>query len=146
MADFAEKQFNAVAEALPEILAWVEEQTMSMLPLELALKIQLVAEEAVVNVVSYAYAEAAPDKEKTLTLRLGKNDNTFFMDVTDSGKPFNPLENNNSDAKQEFEEREPGGWGIAFLVEMTDKISYEYVNGQNRLHIEKNLSDGGADK
>ena len=57
----------------------------------------------------------------------------------DSGSPCNPLEKSDPDITLSAEEREIGGLGIHMIKNTIDDVTYEYVNGQNRLTIVKNL-------
>ena len=92
MKIFAEKQFVAEEANLPEILAWVEATTMDFLSIDAALKMQLAAEEAIVNVCKYAY-EGLNIEDKPLKMRLGEDKDCVFLELEDKGHPFNPLEN-----------------------------------------------------
>ena len=57
----------------------------------------------------------------------------------DSGKPFNPLANEDPDITQTADERKIGGLGIFMVKKSMDKVSYEYKDGHNVLTIEKKL-------
>lgn len=126
MEVIAEKKFDAARNVLPEILAWVEEQSSTCLSMKEAMRIQLAAEEAVVNVIDYAYAESGQEIEKTVDIKIGKIENMFVIQLVDNGKPFNPLVNIEADAAASLEERELGGWGRPFILKMTDKAEYVY--------------------
>lgn len=131
-------QFEATNGQLPDILGWIEEKTMELLPFSLAMKLQLAAEEAIVNVVRYAYAEDAA--ERPLLLSFGNTDDIIYLEITDYGKPFNPLENIKADPTAALEERELGGWGRSLMVQMTSAVSYVYRDAANVLRLEEDPS------
>lgn len=141
MEVIAERKFDAARNVLPEILAWVEEQSSTCLSMKEAMRIQLAAEEAVVNVIDYAYAESSHDIEKTVDIKIGKLEELFVIQLIDNGKPFNPLEDIEADANLPLEERSLGGWGRPFIVKMTDKAEYAYdeEKKQNILKLYKQI-------
>jgi len=140
MSLFKEKCFPATQESLPEVLAWVEEQSMELLPMALAMRLQLAAEEAIVNVVNYAYGEDSA--ERPLLLRLGQ-DASFYLEVEDRGAAFNPLENIKADATAALEDRTAGGWGRPLIIKMTSAAIYERRDGANVLRLEEDPADPG---
>ena len=141
MTIFAEKQFQAEEAKLPEILGWVEEVTMEYLSMDAALKMQLAAEEAIVNVCKYAY-EGLDVEEKPLKISLGEDGESVFLEIEDKGRPFNPLENISADPTLSFEEREEGGWGRTLILKMTSKAVYDYIKPRNILRLEEKNEAG----
>ena len=74
---------------------------------------ELVIEEIFVNIASYAYhPETGP---ATFCMEFEENPNAMLMTFIDSGKPYNPLEQEAPDTTLSIEERDVGGLGI-FLV------------------------------
>lgn len=140
MKIFAEKQFVAEEANLSEILAWVEATTMDFLSIDAALKMQLAAEEAIVNVCKYAY-EGLNIEDKPLKMRLGEDKDCVFLELEDKGHPFNPLENIDADPTLSFEEREEGGWGRTLILKMTSKAVYDFVDPKNILRLEEDKCD-----
>lgn len=140
MEVLAEKKFPAEHDALPEILAWVEEQSSTCLAMKEAMRMQLAAEEAIVNIISYAY-ENLSNVEKIVKITYVKDEDMLCMELLDFGKPFNQLEKVNADASLSLEERELGGWGRPFIVKMTDKADYSYDDERraNVLRLYKKL-------
>lgn len=130
----AKNSFSATNEMLPDILAWIEEQTVEFLPVALALNLQLAAEEAVVNVINYAYPEDAA--HRPLLLTFGQ-DEAFYLEIADNGRPFNPLEGIETDPTAPLEEREPGGWGRELILRVTTHAHYEYRDNTNVLRLEE---------
>lgn len=141
MEVIAEKKFDAARNVLPEILAWVEEQSSTCLSMKEAMRIQLAAEEAVVNVIDYAYAEAGQDTDKYVDIKAIRSEDMLIIQMTDGGKKFNPLEDIKADADLSLEERSIGGWGRPFMVKMSDKAEYMYDENskQNILKLYKQI-------
>ena len=130
-----EISFSAVSDNLPVILNWIEEKSTEYLPYKSAVRLQLAAEEAVVNVVKYAYSEASPDN--LIWLSIGQADN-FYLEIADKGLPFNPLENINVNPCTVLKDRVPGGWGRELIIKMASAVSYKYHNNTNILRLEIN--------
>ena len=59
--------------------------------------------------------------------------------MSDSGIPFNPLDNPDPDITLSAQERDIGGLGIFITKKTMDKVSYAYENGQNVLTMVKNI-------
>ena len=98
-------------------------------------KIELSIEEAVENVVRYAYeggigwleaGTSLDDKSLLLTIEL-----------RDAGMPFNPLEMDDPDVTLGANERPVGGLGIYLCKQMMDNIEYHYKEGNNILTMKK---------
>ena len=135
---FAEKEFPAEQEAVEEILGWVEEQTMQYLDMPAAMHLQLATEEAVVNVVNYAY-DGIESEKRIVKLKIGEEAACFFLELVDYGAPFNPLKDIHANPSLTLEERvDGGGWGRALILKVTDQASYVYRNHKNVLRLEKN--------
>lgn len=92
------------------------------------LKIELALEEALVNIISYGYA----DKEGAIEITCGTLEKGMRIILRDQGVAFNPLENM-KDPKPD----EPGGYGLFFIRNIMDKIEYEREGDTNVLRMEK---------
>lgn len=103
---------------------------------EIAFKVELVLEELVVNVISYAYPggdgdlEICCDMEDRAGLRIS---------IRDWGEPFNPLERESPDISQDISERQVGGLGVFLVRQMVDRIDYVPVEGGNMLVVRFDL-------
>lgn len=102
--------------------------------LELAMpvvfQLNLALEEAVVNVMNYAY----PGKEG-MPVRLSvedKEDHLVFV-LEDEGVPFDPTSTEAPDLTLSAEDRPIGGLGIFLVKNIMSDVSYEYCNGCNVL-------------
>ena len=121
--------------AIPPLIEWVEERCQEAgLGGEVTFKLMLAIEEAVTNVVSYAFAEMPPPHR--IQLRLEIDDERCAAEVVDNGRPFDPSAAPPPDLTGPIEERDPGGLGIHLIRNMADRVEYRRENGQNRLRIE----------
>lgn len=103
-------------------------------------QLNLAMEEAVVNVMNYAYPEGVVGKIN-LTAMYDGNDLTFC--IVDYGKPFDPTQAEDIDTTKPLEERGIGGLGIFLVRQLMDELTYERKNGENRLTLVKHLTSKG---
>ena len=92
------------------------------------LKLELAMEEALVNIITYGYAE----QEGTVEITCSTLEKGIRIILRDQGVPFNPLDNA-KDPKPE----DPGGYGLFFIRNIMDKIEYEREGDTNVLKLEK---------
>ena len=101
------------------------------------LKLNLAIEEAVVNVMNYAY----PAGEKgDVDIEAMINDEYLVFVISDSGTPFDPTAKAEVDTTLSAEERGIGGLGIHLIRQIMDTINYERVEGKNVLTLRKKLT------
>jgi anti-sigma regulatory factor (Ser/Thr protein kinase) len=90
----------------------------------------LALEETVTNVINYAYADAAAHViDVTLALCCGE----LMLQVSDAGRPFNPLEAEPPDLDAPIEERGIGGLGIHLVRQFMDRVNYARRGDRNVL-------------
>ena len=119
------------------LLAEFVDQICEELNLDMTLNfnLNLVLEEAVTNVIMYAYPQ---DEEHTLTVRAWTEGDKLAFEVCDQGKPFNPIEEAPEvDTTLSAEERNIGGLGIFLIQQMMDEVFYEYKNNSNVFTMKK---------
>ena len=102
--------------------------------------INLALEEAVVNVMKYAYPE---DAVGTIVLESRVTASEWTFVITDSGKVFDPTKVNDADVTLNVEERPIGGLGIFLVRQIMDSITYERVGDFNVLTLVKKLDNKG---
>lgn len=95
-------------------------------------QINLALEEALANVIMYAYPEGT---QGDVTLSMKAEDNAIQMEISDKGVPFNPLQQQETDLDVPLEERKIGGLGIHLIKEIMDSVTYEYREGRNVLRL-----------
>ena len=94
----------------------------------------LAVEEAVVNIMNYAYEADAKDK---VFLTAETADNQITLTIMDSGRPFDPTLVPQPDLTLDAEVREEGGLGIYMIRRNTDAMHYERRDGYNVLQLIK---------
>ncbi len=100
-------------------------------------KMRLALEEAVVNVIEYAYPAGRKGDVNICVTHDGKR---LRFIITDSGIAFNPTEASSADTTLSAEERPVGGLGIHLMRQLMDSVNYERINGKNVLTLTKNIS------
>ena len=131
------KRFNPIKDKSSEII----ENLMSSpdIPDDEALrfKLRLSIEEAVENVVRYAYDGGIGWLEAEI--RFDQDTLVLTIELRDAGVPFNPLERDEPDVTLSAEDRNIGGLGIFICKKMMDDIQYRYEDGNNVLIMTKKV-------
>ncbi len=128
------KRFASKIEDLADMLLWLREKLIQRgeAPVKIR-RLELVFEEALVNVIHYAYLDSLGEIEVTLTctpLRL-------TLQIRDWGRPFNPLtEAPQIDIEAPLEKREIGGLGIHLIRNIMDEVSYTREGETNVLTMD----------
>ncbi len=102
----------------------------------LAMNINLAIEEAVTNVIMYAYP---PGTEGKVTLDAVLDGNTLRFTLADRGKLFDPTAAPDADTSASLEDRPIGGLGIHLVRTIMDEVSYMRQDGKNVLTMTKNI-------
>ena len=102
----------------------------------LARQLRLAVEEAVVNVIDYAYPAG---KEGDITIKIMSDGHTLRFQIIDAGVLFDPTMKEKADTTLSVEDRQIGGLGILLVRELMDSINYERIEGTNVLTLIKNL-------
>ena len=100
----------------------------------LTMQLNLAIEEAVVNVMNYAYPKGTKGGI-LVTARL--SDDTLTFVISDKGIPFNPTLQKPADTTLSAEERRIGGLGIHLVRQLMDTVSYERRDDMNILTLSK---------
>ena len=102
-------------------------------------QLMLAVEEAVVNVMSYAYPIGT---QGDITVEAKATEQWLKVIITDQGKAFDPTQTNKVDTTLNAEDRPIGGLGILLVQQLMDTINYERVDGNNVLTLKKNYQQG----
>ena len=123
-------------EEVPQMMASIEDicteegiDEMTILGINLAL------EEAVVNVVNYAYPEGTVGD---IEMEVNADAKAITFILRDHGKPCDPTAAKEVDITLSAEERQIGGLGIHLIRNYMDEVKYDYCDGQNVLTLVKN--------
>ena len=100
------------------------------------MSVKLAVEEAVVNVINYAYPKGTKGE---VSIKAESNDVRLKFTIIDSGKPFDPTAQKEVDTSLSVEERGIGGLGIHLFRQIMDSINYERIDGQNILTLRKKI-------
>ena len=111
----------------------VEELKLSQ---DMLCELQLVMEEMVVNVISYAYPEGTV-ADITLIAESDGTELTFV--ISDKGKEFDPTQQEDADMSINPAEREIGGMGIFIVKNIMNEVTYQRLEGHNLLTMKKTL-------
>lgn len=101
------------------------------------MKVKVAIEEAVVNVMNYAYPSGS---HGDVTVEATSNDVRLKFTIIDSGKPFDPTVMSDVDTTLSAKERPIGGLGIHIVRQFMDSINYERVNNLNVLTLRRKIS------
>ena len=118
---------------LPEFVEAVAEE--AQLDHEAVFNLNLALEEAVSNVIMYAYPEGT---EGTVDIDAVVDGKRVSFVITDSGKPFDPTAKEKVNINTEMAERPIGGLGIHLVRTIMDTVNYERKGENNILTITKN--------
>ena len=124
---------------VPELNKFVK-SVAERLSLESALTSQLMlaVEEAVVNVMNYAYPMGT---QGDVTITAQGTEQSIRFIITDAGKAFDPTLKSEADTTLSAEDRPIGGLGILLVQSLMDSINYERADGKNVLTIKKNYNN-----
>ena len=122
---------------VPKLAAFVDEICEAAgMDMATAMQMNLAIEEAVVNVMEYAYPAGTKGEVR---IEAQVHDTYVEFTLSDDGMPFNPTKKGEVDTTLSAEERSIGGLGIMLVKHYMDSVIYKYVGSQNVLTLRKNL-------
>jgi sigma-B regulation protein RsbU (phosphoserine phosphatase) len=128
---------NDIAE-IPQLSAFIDTFAEEAgIDFSLVMSLQLALEEAVVNVMEYAYPKGTVGK--VLVTASVEGDDLEFV-ISDSGKAFDPTAKAEVNVDLGVEDRPIGGLGIHLVRNIMDSVAYERKNGKNILTLRKRNS------
>ena len=105
-------------------------------PAKLRRKINLVFDELLNNIITYAYED---EDEHFIEIDIRLSPSGLAVTVTDDGKPFNPFDNHAPDTALSVEDRPIGGLGVHLVRNVMDRVGYERHGENNVVLLEKEL-------
>jgi serine/threonine-protein kinase RsbW len=108
------------------------------LDMSLTMNINLVLEEALSNIIFYAYKDS---KKHTIHISIVLENNNITIEIKDDGIPFDPTSRKEPDITLAAEERPIGGLGILLITKIMDQVSYSREKNQNKLTLVKYIPD-----
>ncbi len=129
--------FVADIDNLPMMMGYIRQEAQkAQVDDKTIQKIEIASEEAIVNVISYAY----PHQKGNLELSCQRTGNRFEILIKDKGLPFNPIDEEiKPQLSQPVHERRIGGYGIFLMRKLIDEVSYERIGEENILCLEFNV-------
>ncbi len=127
-----EKRFDPIKNKTADIIEYMMQSPDIPSDEGLQFKIRLCIEEAVENIVSYAYENG----QGYVVVGTKIEGDRLILSFRDEGVPFNPLDKPDPDITCPAEERQVGGLGIYICKQMMDKVSYVYEHKCNNLQME----------
>ena len=103
---------------------------------EVVFNLTLVLEEAVVNIINYAYPK---EDHESIYLSAKLHNDSIMLVLTDTGKEFDPTMAPEADITLSADERPIGGLGIFLIRQIMNEVKYERIDGKNILTLEKKL-------
>lgn len=120
---------------IPRLNSFVEDVCKSVGFDEMStLQIKVAVEEAVVNVMKYAYPSGHTGD---VTIEAASNELRLKFTIIDSGKPFDPTVQREVDTMLPAKSRNIGGLGIHIMRQNMDSINYERIDNLNVLTLRK---------
>ncbi|MGV6809616.1 MAG: ATP-binding protein [bacterium] len=146
-------ELATLADELEQFAAQADISMSAQLQLNLAL------DELFTNIVNYAYDDTVDERTAqplshepstpqtassstvppTIEVRLQYDAPTFVAWLIDWGRAFDPTAIAQADTESDIETRQIGGLGIHFVRRLMDDMTYQRINGQNQLRLEKKL-------
>lgn len=102
------------------------------------MQMNLAIEEAVVNVMEYAYPAGT---QGDVCIEMTAGDQGLVVTISDSGAPFDPTTRGEVDTTLSVEERSIGGLGIMLTRQYMDGMEYRREDGRNILTLTKNKTN-----
>ena len=122
---------------VPKLTAFVDDVCEAMgFDATTTMKMNLAIEEAVVNVMNYAYPQGTIGD---IHIEAQANDVRLKFIIADNGVPFDPTAQKETDTTLSVEDRPIGGLGIHLVRQLMDSINYERADGKNILTLRKKL-------
>jgi len=122
---------------IPQLAGFVEAIALEAhLDQSLAMSLNLALEEAVTNVILYAYP---PGSDGLVDIEAVIRAHSVEFIVSDSGKPFDPTSTPPADIDAPLEDRPIGGLGIHLVMHIMDSVTYRWQDGKNYLIMTKKI-------
>lgn len=103
---------------------------------DIVFNLNLVLEEAVVNIINYAYPK---EEHESIYLSARMHEGSIVLVLTDTGKEFDPTAAPEADVTLSAEDRQIGGLGIFLIRQIMNEVKYERIEGKNVLTLEKKI-------
>ena len=115
----------------------------NQLPLPTVFVINLALDELITNAVTHGTFEVSAP---TIDVHLKAERDVVVLIMEDNGSPFDPTEMkaDDVDTTSSLEDREVGGLGLHLVRSFAHEVSYEFVDGKNRLTVHHHFKSESA--
>jgi len=123
------KKMPARMESLHELLTFIRNEAKKRgFSEKLLQRIELVAEEALVNVFVHGYTHKEGEVEVAC---LVSDDPAITIEIRDQGISFDPLSLADPDVQSDLADRKIGGMGVFLIRKMADRVDYRREGDSN---------------
>ena len=129
-------------ETIPQLNEFIDSVAEEVgLEMSLTMSLNLALEEAVVNVMEYAYPEG---QKGNVEIEVTADQEWMTFVIADTGIAFDPTMKEDADTTLSAEERPIGGLGIFLVRQLMDVIDYKRQDNKNVLTLRKRLGEENA--
>lgn len=104
------------------------------LPMALVSSVNLALEEALSNIIFYAFDKGTKNE---ISIEFKLEGTEMEIVLTDSGKPYDPTQKDDPDINLPAEERPIGGLGVFLIKQIMNEVSYRRIDDKNQLTLVK---------
>ncbi len=124
-----EPQPSELERVFSEVDSFAEQQEW---PAGLLFQIKLIVEELAMNVINYGNRGGT----EPIEIRMATREGVIVLEISDVGKPFDPLRDAPApDLSSPLEERPIGGLGLFLVRTLMDEVHYRWEDGANHLRL-----------
>ena len=115
----------------------------NQLPMPTVFVINLVLDELITNAVTHGSFDVS---DPTVDVHLETDGRNFTLIMEDNGSPFDPtqMKPEDVDTTSALEDRQVGGLGLHLVRTFAHDMSYEFVDGRNRLTLHHHIQSESA--
>lgn len=128
-----ENQIGELPSLAKKVEALAEKWKLSS---ELSMNLNLVIEEALSNIIFYAFTD---NNKHEIKISVSLANKKLIIKITDNGIPFNPLTHQQPDITLPAEKRPVGGLGILLMSQIMDEMHYVRQKNKNILTLYKSV-------
>lgn len=118
---------------MERVTKWLEELAKNfLLPERMVFKLDLVLNEALPNIICYAFQDQLPHD---ILVRFKNKDNYIVLEIIDDGTPFDPFAREAFQQPLSLDSAAIDGRGIHLINSFTDRQEYERINNCNIMRL-----------